>query len=62
VSKSDGNKQLFGLYERMDRLEELLEDMDELGIASREEAEQLIIALDRQIDELESSGDGVSEG
>ena len=62
MSKSDGNKQLFGLYERMDRLEELLEDMDELGIASREEAEQLIIALDRQIEELESSGDGVSEG
>ena len=61
MSKSGGNKQLFDLYERMDRIEELLEDMDELGIASREAAEQLIIALDRQIEELESSGDGDSE-
>ena len=32
MSKS-GSKQLFDLYERMDRLEELIEDMEELGIA-----------------------------
>jgi hypothetical protein len=59
VSKS-GGKQLFDLYERMDRLEELLEDMDELGVASRDEIEQMIITLDQQIEELESSGDGDS--
>jgi hypothetical protein len=38
----------------MDRVEELIEDMDELGITTREEAEQLIIELDGQIEELES--------
>ena len=59
MSKS-GGKQLFDLYERMDRLEELLEDMDELGVSSRDEIEQMIIALDQQIEELESSGDGDS--
>jgi hypothetical protein len=59
VSKS-GGKQLFDLYERMDRLEEMLEDMDELGVASRDEIEQMIITLDQQIEELESSGDGDS--
>jgi len=56
VSKS-GSKQLFDLYERMDRLEELIEDMEELGISTREEAEQMIVALDGQIEELESHDD-----
>lgn len=53
MSKS-GKQRLFDLYERMDRVEELIEDMDELGITTREEAEQLIIELDGQIEELES--------
>jgi hypothetical protein len=57
VSNS-GKQQLFNLYERMDRVEELIEDMDELGITTREEAEQLIIELDSQIEELESHDDG----
>lgn len=52
-----GSKQLFDLYERMDRLEELIEDMEELGISTREEAEQMIVALDGQIEELESHDD-----
>jgi DNA phosphorothioation-dependent restriction protein DptG len=56
VSKS-GSKQLFDLYERMDRLEELIEDMEELGISTREEAEQMIVELDGQIEELESHDD-----
>ena len=56
MSKS-GSKQLFDLYERMDRLEELIEDMEELGISTREEAEQMIVALDGQIEELESHDD-----
>ena len=56
MSKS-GSKQLFDLYERMDRLEELIEDMEELGISTREEAEQMIVALDGQIEELESHAD-----
>ena len=52
-----GSKRLFDLYERMDRLEELIEEMEELGINTREEAEQLIVELDGQIEELESHGD-----
>ena len=49
-----GKPTLFDLYARMDRIEELIEDMDELGIASREDAERLMIELDTQIEELES--------
>ena len=56
MSKS-GSKQLFDLYERMDRLEELIEDMEELGISTRDEAEQMIVELDGQIEELESHDD-----
>jgi len=52
-----GSKRLFDLYERMDRLEELIEDMEELGVNTREEAEQMIIELDGQIEELESHDD-----
>ena len=55
------NKKLFDLYERMDRIEELIEDMDELGIATRQEAEALIVELDSQIDELEAHDDGEAE-
>jgi hypothetical protein len=62
VAKSS-NQKLFDLYERMDRIEELIEDMDELGVASREEAERLIVELDGQIEELEAhdSDDGESD-
>ena len=45
---------LFDLYERMDKLEELIEDMDELGVTSREQAEAMISDLDSQIDEHEA--------
>ena len=54
------SKKLFDLYERMDRIEELIEDMDELGIATRDQAEALIVDLDSQIDELEAH-DGEAE-
>ena len=47
------SKKLFDLYERMDRIEELIEDMDELGVTSREQAEAMISDLDSQIDEQE---------
>ena len=46
---------LFDLYERMDRLEELIEDMNDLGVTSRADAERLIEELDGQIEELESA-------
>jgi len=45
---------LFDLYGRMDRLEELIEDMDELGVTSREQAEAMISNIDSQIDEQEA--------
>jgi polyhydroxyalkanoate synthesis regulator phasin len=45
---------VFALYERMDRLEELVEDMRELGISTVEEAEKLIQDLDSQIEALET--------
>jgi phage shock protein A len=53
-----GKQTLFDLYERLDRIEELIEDMDELNITSREDAERLIVKLDDQIEELEAHSDG----
>ena len=52
------NQRLFELYSRLDRLEELIEDMDELGVTSRDEAEQMTIALDAEIEELEATVEG----
>jgi len=43
------------LHERLlelDRLEELIEEMDELGIASRAEAEARLAELHRRVDEI----------
>lgn len=57
MSKPDSQK-LFDLYAQMDRIEELIEDMDELGIATRDQAEALIVELDGQIEELETREDG----
>lgn len=53
MARADSGK-LFDLYEKLDRLEELIEDMTDLGISTREEAERLIADLDSQIEELES--------
>jgi hypothetical protein len=52
------SQKLFDLYAQMDRIEELIEDMDELGIATRDQAEALIVELDAQIEELETHEDG----
>ncbi len=54
-SRPDNQPALFALYSEMDRLEELLEDMVELGVASRHEAEARILVLNDQIDALEAS-------
>jgi len=48
---------LFALYDRLDRIEELLEDMAELEITSRTGAEATLLALNEQIDQLESAFD-----
>jgi hypothetical protein len=45
----------------LDRLEEMLEDMDELGVSTRDQIEQMVIALDQQIEELESAVAGDSD-
>jgi hypothetical protein len=40
----------------LDRLEELLEEMAELGVTSRAEVEERIAALEAQIHDLDDSG------
>ncbi len=47
-------KQLFDLYDQLDRIEELLEDMSDLGITSQAEAETRLAELNAKIDQLES--------
>jgi hypothetical protein len=46
---------LYALYDELDRLEELLEDMAALGVTSFDEAERRIAALNERIDELEGA-------
>ncbi len=43
----------FDLYLRLDRLEELLEDMAEAGVHSEEDIVERIEAINRELDELE---------
>jgi hypothetical protein len=47
----------FDLLELLDRLESLLEDMDELGIVTRDEAEDLMNRIHAQLDELDDDSD-----
>jgi hypothetical protein len=44
--------ELFNLLDELDRLEELIEDMDELGVNSRAEAEARIVVLNDLVDQL----------
>jgi hypothetical protein len=44
--------ELFALLDQLDRLEELIEDMDELGVDSREQAEARVASLNTQVDAL----------
>jgi hypothetical protein len=48
---------LFALLDELDRLEELIEDMDDLGVSSREQAELRIASLNLQVDALAASDD-----
>jgi hypothetical protein len=43
---------LYVLLDELDRLEELIEDMDDLGVSSREEAERRMAELDAQVEAL----------
>ncbi len=51
--KQSKSKDLFEHYEELDRLEELLEDMNELGVTSIAEIEARMLLLNERIDELE---------
>ena len=46
---------LVTLLATLDQLEELLEDMDELGVTSRDEAETLMREIHARVDELETA-------
>jgi hypothetical protein len=43
---------LYRLLEELDRLEDLIEEMDELGVATRAEAEHRMAELNRRVDGL----------
>ncbi|HEU5433048.1 MAG TPA: hypothetical protein VFU81_15380 [Thermomicrobiales bacterium] len=53
--KSPAGREAYRLLEELDRCEALLEDMDELGLSSREEIERHMEALHQRLDELEAS-------
>ena len=57
-SNGKGNAELYRLYDLLDRLEELIEDMAELGVNSVDDAERKILDLNRQIDALEDAEAG----
>ena len=57
-SNGKGESELDRLYDLLDRYEELLEDMAELGVTSSEDAERRITELNEQIDALESAENG----
>lgn len=46
----------YELLDLLDRLESLVEDMDELGVRTRDEAEALIATIHERLDALERAG------
>jgi len=54
-SNGKGQSELYQLYDLLDRFEELIEDMTELGVSTVDEVEKRIAELNQQIDEAESS-------
>ena len=44
--------QLYRLLDELDRLEDLLEEMDELGVASRADVQRRLAELNARVDEL----------
>lgn len=57
-SNGKGESELYRLYDLLDRYEELLEDMEELGVSTAEDAERRIMELNDQIDALETAENG----
>ncbi|MDP9366453.1 MAG: hypothetical protein M3Q10_19885 [Chloroflexota bacterium] len=48
----DADKETYALLDELDRLEELIEEMDALGVSSRSEAEQRLAELNVRVDGL----------
>lgn len=57
MPKPSDESKLFDLYARLDRLEEVIEDLHDLGVASIAEAEEAIVALNDEIDAIEGAGE-----
>lgn len=55
-SQNTDEARRFALYDQLDRLEELIEDMTELGVRSIDDAEARMEQLNAAIDEIESHG------
>lgn len=51
--RGDTSKDDYRLLDELDRLEELLEEMEELGVASRTEIEARIATLEAQVGDIE---------
>ena len=49
---ASADAELYALIDQLDRLEELLEEMNEFGVANREEIEHRIADLHAQVDRL----------
>jgi hypothetical protein len=52
---SSPDDELFALLDELDRLEELIEDMNDLGVNSRAEAEARIVVLNDLVDQFSSN-------
>ena len=50
--ENDRDRRDYPILDQLDRLEELLEEMDELGVSSRAEIERRIAELEAQIDDV----------
>jgi hypothetical protein len=55
---SDRDRADYALLDLLDRLEELLEAMDELGVVSRAEIERRIAKLEAQLEDVADEGEG----
>jgi uncharacterized small protein (DUF1192 family) len=54
---ANSDRSAYKVLDELDRLEELLEEMDELGVSSRDEIEQRIAALEALIPDLDAEPD-----
>jgi hypothetical protein len=54
-TKPAADREVYRLLEELDRCEALLEDLDELGLSTRDEIERHMEALHKRLDALGSS-------